>query len=147
MTHRKASALNIVSRLHKNQLKDHIMNTFKKKTKNLTCTGWNPQLRRSFCQFSVYLVPDCEHLPRHTASAYTLSAHSPTLSPSTSAPPPSPSGKQSKAKLCKRNNNAVHKNVNLKNPTGIDTESTRLRCSNQLSGCVFPLTVFVQKTT
>lgn len=56
--------------------------------------GWNPQLRRSFCQSSVCGVPGFENPPLHTASAYTLSIHFPTLSPAASVPLLSPLGKQ-----------------------------------------------------
>lgn len=58
--------------------------------KELTCTGWNPQLRSSFCLSSVCEVPACEHPPWRTASAYTLSIHFPTLSHGASVPLLSP---------------------------------------------------------
>lgn len=79
---RSPSALSAIP--DKNLSKTEIM------TWKVTCMGWNPRPRSSFCQFSVGGVPSCEHPPSHTASAYTLSIHFPTLSPAASAPPLSP---------------------------------------------------------
>lgn len=73
-------------------------------TWKVTCMGWNPRPRSSFCQFSVCGVPSCEHPPWHTASACTLSIHFPAPSPAASAPPLSPFLKEtSTAKRRRRN--------------------------------------------
>lgn len=75
---------------HKILSKAKIMHLIKIKKIKITCTGWNPQPRRSSCQSWVCGVPGSEHPPRHTASAYTLSIHFPAPSPAASAPPRSP---------------------------------------------------------